>query len=103
MDSEYYPGHLCTILSRDTGLDHLCPFPGGGGRQRSTVWLYKHGHITSRLSASLSSFVLKMTKAYKTGIAPGSPALAGEFFTAEPPGKPPEPFFKKQIAPESDY
>ena len=44
-----------------------------------------------------------MTKACETGAAPGPRALAGGFFTAEPPGEPPGPFSKKHIAPESDY
>ena len=30
------------------------------------------------------------------GIEPGSPALAGKFFTTEPPGEPPPKSFKKE-------
>ena len=36
------------------------------------------------------------------GIEPESPALAGRFFTTEPPGKPPEISFLMESAPKQN-
>ena len=57
------------------------------------------GALEHRLSScgTQASLLRGMWDLPRPGLEPVSPALAGKFLTTVPPGKPPSPFFKKNI------
>ena len=84
-------GLLFQLWCSGVSLQWLLLLWSTGSRAHGLQQLWHKGLVVPRLS-----HILGMWDLPKPGMEPVSPALAGQFFTTEPPGKPPHAVFISQ-------